>query len=838
MNKKQDWSHDIDLPEYGPYNKEYVGFSHIASKEKGLRLDIDVLPGFFRRSCMDTRTITDCGARMWRARPDLKRFVYRYEMLAPNRIYCETDFSQKGKNGEIVCTFVNDTDLPQSVHADFCFSVRVPTYYHIPSVACEVSVPEGSVWVPAGDYSSQQGFDGITHDGFRLGEKCEPYAVKGCAVFAKEGKKVKLNYKFAEIEADRLLLRYRSAENGKICVNGNEIILVPCDSLTTVCIPIPNKMYTELCIQAENAVVIDGFAIGCDAEKTVFEPWPEVFVPQITRTENGMKLKYPLIDTEYTVSWDAEKYVVRELIGENDGDILTRNIHDHVNLRLSGSGRGHYTDLFVRPVFLQPHEKKKFTIRILAGGEPSPVKKLSLPEFTVNPCGKTYVPSMDRLAATTALNVVYPNYYRGSYIRSYTPGRYWDCYYTWDCGMIAVGMAALDREKAFEILKAYLMPQEDMQSPFLHHGTPLLTQMFIFKELLDAGETEKCRTAYPALKFAFDYFLTLPKCGGLIPTWRLFYNSAGWDDYPAQKYVHLHELESNTSAVTITALMRVFASIMKTAAKLLGFEYDCGHYDEVRDLLAEGIKPCWDEETGYFGYGTCDENGSFTGIMRDKDGINPNQGLDGLYPMISGVCTSSQKKRMLDNVKNGLFTKYGVSVVDTRSPYFLDSGYWNGSIWMPHQWILWKGLLDMGETALAHKIASTALKLWKKETDVSGNTYEHFMLETGRGAGFHHFSGLSSPVLSWFKAYYVPGSVTAGFDTAVIRQEWKEDCTGLKLEIETHFDHAALIVTMKEGGEYKLGSTSADVTMTKLHAGTYCLKKRKKGRAEIIIERN
>ena len=91
--------------------------------------------------------------------------------------------------------------------------------------------------------------------------------------------------------------------------------------------------------------------------------------------------------------------------------------------------------------------------------------------------------------AATALNVVYPAYYRGAFIRSYTPGRVWDSFYTWDCGMLAVGLTAIDRAKALDCLRAYLMPQQDPQTPYLNHGSPLLTQMFAFKLLLDRGET-------------------------------------------------------------------------------------------------------------------------------------------------------------------------------------------------------------------------------------------------------------------------------------------------------------------------------------------------------------
>ena len=54
-------------------------------------------------------------------------------------------------------------------------------------------------------------------------------------------------------------------------------------------------------------------------------------------------------------------------------------------------------------------------------------------------------------------------------------------------------------------------------------------------------------------------------------------------------------------------------------------------------------------------------------------------------------------------------TDVGISVVDKWASYFSDSGYWNGSVWMPFQWILWMALINKGETNFAKEIANTAL---------------------------------------------------------------------------------------------------------------------------------
>ena len=77
-----------------------------------------------------------------------------------------------------------------------------------------------------------------------------------------------------------------------------------------------------------------------------------------------------------------------------------------------------------------------------------------------------------------------------------------------------------------------------------------------------------------------------------------------------------------------------------------------------------------------------------------------------------------------------MWTPIGLSTVDRRAPYYRTDGYWNGCVWMPHQWFFWKSALDAGRAEFARRIAETALKLWKHEVDQSFYTFEHFSLSS------------------------------------------------------------------------------------------------------------
>jgi hypothetical protein len=140
---------------------------------------------------------------------------------------------------------------------------------------------------------------------------------------------------------------------------------------------------------------------------------------------------------------------------------------------------------------------------------------------------------------------------------------------------------------------------------------------------------------------------------------------------------------------------------------------------------------------------------------------------------------------------------------------------------MPHQWILWRSLLDQGEGSLAFEIAETALKVWKRETDDSYCCFEHFMSANGRGSGFHQFSGLSTPVLMFFESYYTPGTVTVGFNTTVTSEKWNEDKTELTVECTARGSHPIALVCMRVGNEYRFTVNGEEVCVKVVTDGAF-----------------
>ena len=278
----------------------------------------------------------------------------------------------------------------------------------------------------------------------------------------------------------------------------------------------------------------------------------------------------------------------------------------------------------------------------------------------------------------------------------------------------------------------------------------------------------------------------------------------------------------NTTPVVTTAITVLISKILKQIAIKLGHFEDVKEYDDNIEFYSNAIqKYCYDEKSGYYQYVVHDENGEPKTFFKNFDGNLFNYGFDGIYPYISGISNEKQSKKIIENVKEKLMTKYGLSTVDTTASYYSKSGYWNGCIWFPHQWILWNTLLDNGEIELATKIAKTALDVWKNEADDTYSCMENFSCTTGRGNGYHMFSGLSTPVLSWFKSYYTPNTISAGFMTTITNKVFEKGFNGLSFDYETENKNATALICLSEKFTYKFIVNGKEINPIKCTNGSY-----------------
>lgn len=447
--------------------------------------------------------------------------------------------------------------------------------------------------------------------------------------------------------------------------------------------------------------------------------------------------------------------------------------------------------------------------------------------------GKKYELSCDILKSTVMVNAVYPIYKHGEYIIHHTPGKRWDCLYTWDSGFIGLGMNDYSEKFAEYSLDTYFSDENNKDYAFLHHGSPVPVQMYLYLEMLKRrNDKTKLLEMYPRAKLYYEFLAgrikgstTAKLKSGLTTTYDYFYSTSGMDDYPAQVAMMDRNIRDTTAPVISTSQLIRCGKILKMVASKLGKADDVVVYESDIERLTEALtKYSWDKDSGYFSYVLHNENYEPQGFMLTEDGENLNKGLDGIYPIIAGACNEEQKNAILGHLKNEkeMLSPYGISAVDVTAGYFMVNGYWNGNIWFPHQWFIWKAMLDLGESDFAYTIAKLALDIWKREVDYSYYTFEMVNVVTGRGGWFHNFGGLSTPITMWANAYFKPGTLNTGFDTWVDRAEFSEDNTGLKAEITCFGKNkkATVIATMDEGKNYKVLLDGKEIEFFERFKGT------------------
>ena len=754
----------------------------------------------------------------------------------------------------------NTTDQPQNLVLHLMASLQCPGLRsHTRDVTrpTRVVLPESAIWMDALDYdemrfATPRPTDSLVPDGFRRGEMREHGFVGdgglGRGFGAERGDMVSYAFELARPISDAAIaFRYRATANGTtVAVQGLGLEGLRFDEsadLALLATPVGDMAAgchrLQIISQGGGPLELDGFAILASGElgSLRFEDGQWQVRPEILsgHHEASILLKYADVASTYGLAWTHQAFEVREFYGDELAALMRQTVHHHTRSAFFGQGDGHFTNVFMRPISVDPRSTRVIHGLVCAGqreeveswlgafqADPSSWEatyqrsRASVVSMAANPPGRKYAFSQERMAATMLTNVVYPVYAKRQYIRHNTPGRWWDSLYTWDSGFVGLGLAQLDVSRAIDCLNAYMTEPGDEQAAFIHHGSPVPTQFYLFQELWNRTQSRELLTHfYPRLRQYHRFMAgrlgsstTATLKSGLLKTWDYFYNSGGWDDYPPQVHVHKNGLEATVAPAATTSHVIRCAKILRMAAIELGVADDLAGYDQDVKTLSDALqRHAWDAGAGYFGYVVHDASGEASEVLRHDSGANYNMGMDGASPLIADICSQEQRDRLIAHLMSPveMWTSIGLSTVDRSAPYYRVDGYWNGAVWMPHQWFFWKALLGRGRTPLARRIARTGLEVWKNEVDASYNCFEHFIVQSGRGAGWHQFGGLSAPVLCWYMAYHRPGTLTVGLDAWIKRAAWSSDRATLDARIALHGrgdSRTALIAVMSPHQEY------------------------------------
>ena len=638
-----------------------------------------------------------------------------------------------------------------------------------------------------------------------------------------------------------------STRTSTFSVNGAYLELAPCDTPEIAHLSLgkvaKGRMSLEFIAEGTGAAEFDFMAITEEADKNNIVVYTEGvnFTPETDNTKCSKgyltTLKYDRIKGEYKLRIFDDNTRFREIETGALEDCMTARLSnadetfDDVTESFTGafnrkhSDEGFFHNAISHTIFIEPGEKK-VRYAVISKGETEYKSeeeyeeiylkaKSTAIDIKLNPSGEKYKLSNQILAATVMTNVVYPIYKHGEYIIHHTPGKRWDCLYTWDSGFIGLGMNEIAPKFAEYIIDTYLSEESNSDYAFLHHGSPVPVQIYQLYEMIQKADNKEHLLSYYSRARLYYRFLagkirgstTAKFKSGILTSYDYFYSSSGMDDYPAQVAMMKQTLRDKASPVITTSQVIRFGKILAILADKLGKTDDVSEYTADAERLTAALnKYSWDNDSGYYSYVLHDENYEPTEIFRTADGENLNKGLDGIYPIIAGVCDENQKEKIIGHLtdEKEMHSPFGISAVDMTAGYYKVNGYWNGNIWFPHQWFIFKSMLDLGETDIARDIAHMALNIWKREVDDTYYTFEMVNTVTGCGGWFHNFGGLSTPINMWAKAYYAPGTVNVGFDTFLERTKFNENNTEGEITF-TYYgknEKFALLAVMTEGKNY------------------------------------
>lgn len=858
-------THDVQVGDWGPYSKQYAGISHIPNIPLGVRFDFSVMPGYYRNKVLIPNVLFESGYFPWDADPVRKEYSYRYELEWKDRVYVDVTYKVIDNNSVLTTIkCVNQTDLPQNLVLNLMGWTAYPEIWPQKKLV----KPSGSTWVNAVDYKSVNFVkatpkDNLVTDGLMRGENRSSDYLDGSALAQRFGRTNgdEVSYTVPPtLKKGYLNLVYRAGENTTTMFRlsgaaNQEIILKGTGKLNMLEVPFDSKGTSALTIRSEggDGVELNGLLLSSQAgEKLNLQDNDKLPQPKIIGNpkKRQILLQYRDMPGYYGLTWDDALFNIREVRNDELDLYFRKMVHNHVDSILTGNGKGHFENIFIRPVQLNPGSEKTLQCLITHGDDAQQVTT-ALQNFdqlkqnqsskvlsnSILPAGAAFQFSQKMLKATLLENIVYPIYTQRNYIRHFTPGKWWNSLYTWDSGFITIGLNETDINRAIECLNAYTT-SPGSQSAFIHHGSPVPVQAYAFLDLWNKTHSKDLLDYfYPRLKQYYSFLAgklgsssTRMLKSNLLKTWDYFYNSGGWDDYPPQAGVHSQKLESTVTPVISTAQCIRFAKILRMVAENTNQKAEVAAYDRDIKIFTEALQQhSWNSKSGYFSYVRHDDQGMPVGPFNYADGSDYNMGLDGAYPLLAGICTPDQQKLLVDKIfsPEHMWTPSGIGVVDQSAPYYKKDGYWNGSVWMPHQWFMWKTMLDLGKPELAMQIAQKGLEVFEKETSNSYYTFEHFLSESGRGAGWHQFSGLSTPVLSWFNACYKMGTVTTGFEIWQQGGGFNADQSGYQAELS--FDQAtkahtrSMMVCLKPEHTYEAFFAGKQIEVSQPYPGLICI---------------
>ena len=213
-------------------------------------------------------------------------------------------------------------------------------------------------------------------------------------------------------------------------------------------------------------------------------------------------------------------------------------------------------------------------------------------------------------------------------------------------------------------------------------------------------------------------------------------NSHMYDDIPFDTTRHMQRLND----AGLTGLYVMDCQLLANIAGELGHTKDAKELRQRGERYAKNAALLWDEARGlYYNRHT------------DTKALNPRISPTNFYPMLAGIPTPQQARRMVDEHllnPDEFWGEWVIPATPRNDPAFDDNAYWRGRIWAPLNFLVYLGLrnydLPEARKALSEKSKNLLLKSWLSD----GYVFENYNASTGAGDDvessdkFYHWGAL------------------------------------------------------------------------------------------------
>lgn len=183
--------------------------------------------------------------------------------------------------------------------------------------------------------------------------------------------------------------------------------------------------------------------------------------------------------------------------------------------------------------------------------------------------------------------------------------------------------------------------------------------------------------------------------------------------------------------VGLNSLYALDAECLARIAEILGKEDDRRIFEADYARMRESIQKLWNEKDGMY------ENRYWDGLFSSR--LSPTN----FYPLIAGVATSDQAKKMIERHllnSDEFWGKYVIPTIARNDPSFADQYYWRGNIWGPTNYLVYEGLNRYRQDKTALEFAEKSYELFQSDWQQIQHSDENYSPSGGSSGGDPHYT--------------------------------------------------------------------------------------------------